>query len=73
MTKQKALAILLRAAVTFVEAALGVIVAAGTTNLNIETAEAAAIAGVAAAGSVLYNAVRAWLDTLQGVDPLPNG
>lgn len=55
--------ILVRAAVTFVEAALAVVVAAGTTDLNVETAEAAAVGGLAAVASFLYNLASQFLAT----------
>jgi hypothetical protein len=54
--------IIVRAVVTAVEAVLAVLVAAGTTNLNVETGEAALLAGVAALISAGYNAARQWLE-----------
>lgn len=60
--------ILVRAVVTAAEAAFAVIIAAGFTGLNVETAEAAVLSGAAAGLSVLYNAVRQWLDSQAAVD-----
>lgn len=54
--------IALRAVVTAVQAVLAVLVAAGTTDLSIETAQAALAAGVAALLSVVYNATSQWLE-----------
>lgn len=59
MFKLKELAV--RAGVTVVEAVLGVLVAAGTTDLNVDTGKAALVAGVAAGLSVLYNAAKQYL------------
>ena len=53
--------IAVRAFVTFVEAATGTLVAAGATDLSIDRAEAAVVAGVAAVISVIYNTARSWL------------
>jgi hypothetical protein len=67
----KVKAVVVRAVVTAVEAVLGIVIAAGVTNLDVETAEAALVAGLAAALSVLYNAAKDWLAQLQDADPLP--
>ena len=53
--------IAVRAFVTFIEAATGALVVAGATDLTVEAAEAAALAGVAAVISVAYNTARGWL------------
>lgn len=53
--------IAVRAFVTFIEAATGTLVASGLTDLNIDQAEAALLAGVAAVVSVVYNTARGWL------------
>ena len=58
--------ILVRALVTAFQAVLAVLVAAGTTDLNVETAQAALMAGVAALLSVLYNTANQWLATEDG-------
>lgn len=53
--------IAVRAFVTAVQAVLAVLIAAGATNLSIETAQAAVVAGLGAVLSVLYNAANQWL------------
>ena len=73
MTKQKALSILLRAVVTAVEVFLAAVITTGVSNLDAEAAQVAAMTALGAALSIVYNGVRAWRDTLQSVDPLPNG
>jgi hypothetical protein len=73
MTKDKALAILLRAAVTVVEVFIAVVVTTGLSNLDAEAAQVALMSAAGAGLSILYNGVRAYLDQLQGVDPLPSG
>jgi hypothetical protein len=55
--------ILVRAVVTAVEAALAVLLASGLTDLSPEMIEATAIVGASAGLSVIYNALRLWLDT----------
>jgi hypothetical protein len=64
-------AIIVRAVVTAFEAALGVLIAAGTTNLDVEVYQGALAAGIAAALSVLYNAAKSYLAALDSADPLP--
>ncbi len=54
--------IALRAGVTAVEAFLAGILAVGLTGLTIEGAELAALTGLGAGLSVVYNAARTWLD-----------
>jgi hypothetical protein len=73
MTKDKALAIVLRAAVTAVEVFLAAVITTGLSNLDAEGAQVALMSAAGAGLSILYNGVRVWLDSLQGVDPLPNG
>jgi hypothetical protein len=55
--------ILTRAVVTAVEAVLAVLLASGLTDLSPNALETAAITGAAAGLSVIYNALRQWLDT----------
>lgn len=55
--------ILTRAVVTAVEAVLAVLLASGLTDLSPDGLETAAITGIAAGLSVIYNALRTWLDT----------
>lgn len=57
--------IALRAVKTFVQAFLAVFVASGLDFVNVDTLEAAALAGGAAAISAIYNAVA------QHDNPLP--
>ncbi len=52
-----------RALVTAVEAFLALILASSFTELTADKAEAAALSAVAAGLSVIYNALRQWLDT----------
>lgn len=52
-----------RALVTAVEAFLALILASNFTDLTADKAEAAALAAAAAGLSVVYNALRQWLDT----------
>lgn len=52
-----------RAVVTAVEAVLAVLLASGLTDLSPDALEAATITGAAAGLSVIYNALRQWLDT----------
>jgi hypothetical protein len=53
--------IAVRAFVTAVQAVLAVLVAAGTTDLSVDTVQAALMAGVAALLSVAYNAANQYL------------
>lgn len=55
--------IAVRAIVTFFEAGLGVLLASGLTDLSPETGEAALAAAGAAGLSVVYNALRQFLET----------
>ncbi len=55
--------IIVRALVTAAEALLATLLATGLTDLTIEGAETAAITALAAGLSVIYNALRTWLDT----------
>lgn len=57
--------IAVRAGVTGLEAFLAGILAAGLTDLTIEGVELAALTGLGAGLSVVYNAARAWLDRRQ--------
>lgn len=54
--------IAVRAVVTAIQAVLAVLVAAGTTDLSVETAQAALMAGVAALLSVAYNTANQYLE-----------
>lgn len=54
--------IAVRAAVTAVQAVLAVLVAAGTTDLSVDTLQAALMAGVAALLSVAYNTANQYLE-----------
>jgi len=60
---QKWQKIAVRAAVTAVEATLALLLTSNLTELTVDTAEAAAITGIAAGLSVIYNSLRSWLDS----------
>ena len=55
-------AILVRAVVTAVEAVLAVLLSTGLTDLDATGVQTAAVTGIAAGLSVVYNALRQWLD-----------
>ena len=55
-----------RAVVTAIEAVLAVLLASGLTDLSPDALETAVITGAAAGLSVVYNALRQWLDTSEG-------
>jgi hypothetical protein len=55
-----------RAVVTAVEAVLAVMLASGLTDLSPQTTETALVTGAAAGLSVIYNALRQYLDTTEG-------
>ena len=57
--------ILTRAVVTFFEAGLATLLASGLTDLTPQTGETALIAASAAGLSVVYNALRQYLDTTE--------
>ena len=54
--------IAVRAAVTAAEAFLAAVLAVGLTDLTVDAVELAALTGLGAGLSVVYNAARAWLD-----------
>ena len=55
-------AILVRAVVTAVEAVLAVLLSTGLTDLDATGVQTAVVTGLAAGLSVIYNALRQWLD-----------
>jgi len=55
-------AILVRAVVTAVEAVLSVLLSAGLTDLDATGVQTAVVTGLAAGLSVVYNALRQWLE-----------
>ena len=55
-------AILVRAVVTAVEAVLAVLLSAGLTDLDATGVQTAMVTGLAAGLSVVYNALRQWLE-----------
>ena len=55
-------AILVRAVVTAVEAVLSVVLSAGLTDLDATGVQTAVVTGLAAGLSVVYNALRQWLE-----------
>lgn len=57
--------ITVRAFVTAVEAFLAAILATGLTDLTLEASETAALTALAAGLSVIYNALRTWLDSTE--------
>ena len=56
-------AILVRSVVTAVEAVLAVLLSAGLTDLDATGVQTAVVTGLAAGLSVIYNALRQWLET----------
>lgn len=52
----------IRAGVTAVEGFLAAVLAVGLTGMTVEAAELAALSGLGAGLSVIYNAARSWLD-----------
>lgn len=55
--------ILVRAAVTFVQVAISVLIGTGVLDVSADTAQVAAMSGAGAALSVVYNAATQWLAT----------
>ena len=55
--------IIVRAVVTAFEAALAVLLATGLTDLSAEVYQGVLVAGLAAGLSVIYNALRLYLDS----------
>ena len=60
---QNARKIAVRALVTAVEMFLSLVLVSGLTDLTVDAAEKAGLAAAAAGLSVIYNALRTWLDT----------
>ena len=61
--------ILVRAAVTFVQVAISVLIGKGVLDVSADVAQVAVMSGAGAALSVIYNAATQWLATSEGGAP----
>lgn len=61
--------ILVRAAVTFVQVAISVLIGKGILDVSADTGEMAVMSGAGAALSVIYNSATQWLATSEGGAP----
>lgn len=61
--------ILIRAAVTFVQVAISVLIGKGILDVSADTGQVAVMSGAGAALSVIYNAATQWLATSEGGAP----
>ena len=61
--------ILVRAAVTFVQVAISVLIGKGILDVSADTGEMAVMSGAGAALSVIYNAATQWLASSEGGAP----
>lgn len=61
--------ILVRAAVTFVQVAISVLIGKGVLDVSADTGQVAVMSGAGAALSVIYNAATQWLATSEGGAP----
>lgn len=61
--------ILVRAAVTFVQVAISVLIGKGILDVSADTGQVAVMSGAGAALSVIYNAATQWLASSEGGAP----
>lgn len=63
--------IAVRALVTFFQVGISVLIGSGAFTLNADVAQVAAMSGIGAALSVIYNALTQWLATSDGGEDGP--